>query len=60
MKFHDPLISAESLGYVHRLAGESARVLKAAIAKDTEAMAEIFEYTHQNVGGGRIYSFGKK
>jgi len=35
-------------------------VLKAAIAKDTEAVAEIFEYTHQNVGGGRIYSFGKE
>ena len=46
MKFNDLLISAESLGYVHRLARESARMLKATIAGDTETMAEIFEYAH--------------
>ena len=46
MKFNDLLISAESLGYVHRLARESARMLKSTIAGDTETMAEIFEYAH--------------
>lgn len=35
-----------SLGYVHRLAKESARMLKATKALDTRTMTEILEYAH--------------
>ncbi len=37
------LLSNESLGYVHRLAQESERMLKATLAHDTDTMAEILE-----------------
>lgn len=45
-KFDELLLSNESLGYVHRLAMESERMLAATLAGDTAAMAEILEYAH--------------
>lgn len=45
-KFNELLLSNESLGYVHRLAKESAKMLNATLCKDTETMSEILEYAH--------------
>ncbi len=36
----------EGLGYINRLARESARMLKATFAKDTETMAAVLKYAH--------------
>lgn len=46
LKFEEMLINKSNLGYVHRLAKESARMLRATIAGDTEMMADILEYAH--------------
>ena len=40
------LILNENLGYVHNLAKESERMLKATLAGDTETMAEILKLAH--------------
>ena len=45
-QFNQLLLSNESLGYVHRLARESERMLKATLAHDTDTMAEILEFVH--------------
>lgn len=45
-KFDQLLLSNESLGYIHRLARESERMLKATIAGDTHTMEEILKYVH--------------
>lgn len=45
-KFNELLLEHESLGYVHRLAKESGRMLAATLAGDTETMAEILEFAH--------------
>lgn len=45
-KFIELLLEHESLGYVHRLAKESRRMLTATLAGDTETMAEILEFAH--------------
>ena len=45
-KFKELMMSNESLGYVNRLAKESARMLKATLAADTKTMAEILKFTH--------------
>ncbi|MDD6515252.1 MAG: AAA family ATPase [bacterium] len=45
-KFADMLKKEASLGYVHRLAKESDRMLRATLAGDTETMAEILELAH--------------
>ncbi len=45
-KFEDMVRKEPSLGYVHRLAEESERMLLATKAGDTAAMAEILEYAH--------------
>lgn len=45
-KFADMIAKEPSLGYVHRLAKESARMLQATKAGDTKTMLEILEYTH--------------
>ena len=45
-KFNELLLSNESLGYVHRLAKESTKMLNATLCKDTETMSEILEYAH--------------
>lgn len=45
-QFDQMLMSNESLGYVHSLARESARMLKATLAADTETMAEILKFAH--------------
>jgi len=65
-KFKDMLRREPSLGYVYRLAKESERMLEAAIAGDTETMADIFEYAyntkvpllHYNNETGRLYYSG--
>ncbi|MCI8741726.1 MAG: AAA family ATPase [Lachnospiraceae bacterium] len=45
-KFNDLLLSNEGLGYVHRLARESTRMLKATLNGDTHTMTKILEYVH--------------
>lgn len=45
-KFADMLQKEHSLGYVHRLAHESERMLRATLAGDTETMSEILAYAH--------------
>lgn len=45
-KFADMIEREASLGYVHRLAKESERMLKATKAGDTKTMTEILEYAH--------------
>lgn len=45
-KFSDVLMKEPSLGYVHQLAKESERMLKATLANDTAAMLEILEFAH--------------
>lgn len=45
-KFSDMLRKEPSLGYIHRLAKESDRMLRATLAGDTETMAEILELAY--------------
>lgn len=45
-KFADMLQKEPSLGYVHQLASESERMLRATKAGDTETMIRILEMTH--------------
>ena len=45
-RFGDMLLKEQSLGYVNRLARESARMLRATLEADTDRMAEILEYAH--------------
>lgn len=45
-RFHDMLCKEPSLGYVHRLAKESERMLYATLNGDTQTMADILEYAH--------------
>lgn len=45
-RFRDMVEKEPSLGYVHRLAKESERMLKATLAGDTKTMEEILEYAH--------------
>lgn len=45
-KFSDMLQKEPSLGYVYSLAKESARMLQATLAGDTETMAQILELAH--------------
>lgn len=46
LKFNDLLMSNENFGYVHRLAAESSRMLKATLEGNTQTMVEILEYAH--------------
>lgn len=45
-KFEDMLRKEQSLGYVHRLAKESDRMLKATLSEDTDTMLSILEFAH--------------
>lgn len=45
-RFQDMVRKEPSLGYVHRLAKESRRMLEATKACDTETMIRILEYAH--------------
>ena len=47
-KFSDMLLKETSLGYVHQLARESERMLKATLEEDTKTMAEILEFAHNS------------
>lgn len=46
IKFADMIQKERSLGYVNRLARESARMLSATKAGDTQTMSEILSYAH--------------
>lgn len=46
VKFEELLLNKEAFGYVYRLAKESAKMLKATLAGDTETMAKILQYVH--------------
>ena len=46
LKFEEMLLNKDSLGYVHRLAKESAKMLKATLEGDTDTMANILSYVH--------------
>lgn len=45
-KFEELLMKKDSLGYIHNLAKESARMLNATLAGDTKTMENILEYAH--------------
>ena len=45
-RFGDMLRKEPALGYVHRLAKESERMLKATLTGDVSTMLEILEYAH--------------
>jgi hypothetical protein len=45
-KFNDMLMKEASFGYINNLAKKSERMLRATLAGDTDAMAEILEYAH--------------
>ena len=46
LKFEEMLLNKDSLGYVHRLAKESAKMLKATLEGDTYTMSKILQYAH--------------
>jgi hypothetical protein len=45
-KFNDMLMKESSLGYVHQLAAESSKMLKATLAGDSDKVAKIMKYAH--------------
>lgn len=45
-QFNELLLSKDSLGYVHHLAKESEKMLKATLAGDTKTMSAILKYAH--------------
>lgn len=45
-KFNELLLTKDSLGYVHHLAKESEKMLKATLCGNTDTMAEILKYAH--------------
>ncbi len=45
-RFDELLLSNKSLGYVHALAKESERMLKATLSGDTETMCRILKFAH--------------
>lgn len=45
-KFSDMLLKEPSLGYIHRLANISSKMLQATLAGDTDTMSEIITYAH--------------
>lgn len=55
-KFADMLRKEPSLGYVHRLARESGRMLRATKSGDTKTMVDILEYVHNTESPLLCYS----
>ena len=55
-KFADMIQKESSLGYVNRLAAESAKMLRATKQGDVNTMAEILEYAHNTESPHDIYS----
>lgn len=45
-RFHELLLTRESLGYVYQLAKQSERMLQATIAGDTKTVEEILQFAH--------------
>jgi len=46
LKFEEMLLNKDSLGYVHRLVKESAKMLRATLQGDTDTMTGILQYVH--------------
>ncbi|NBJ00148.1 hypothetical protein D3Z62_08255 [Lachnospiraceae bacterium] len=46
MKYEEMLMNRESLGYVHRLAKISSKMLRATLDGDTDTMSLILQYAH--------------
>ena len=46
LKFEELLLNKDSLGYMHRLAKESAKMLRATLQGDTDTMTDILQYVH--------------
>lgn len=55
-RFSDMLKREPSLGYIHRLARESDRMLRATRAGDTKTMEEILEYVHNTESPLLVYN----
>lgn len=55
-RFADMLQREPSLGYIHSLARESGRMLRATKAGDTKTMEEILEYAHNTESPLLIYN----
>lgn len=55
-KFADMIQKETSLGYVNRLAVESAKMLQATRKGDTQTMSEILEYAHNTESPHNIYN----
>ncbi len=45
-KYNELLLTNDRLGYIHRLAKDSEKMLSATLAGDTETMAEILKFAH--------------
>lgn len=45
-KYNELLLTNDRLGYIHRLAKDSDKMLSATLAGDTETMAEILKFAH--------------
>lgn len=45
-KYNELLLTNDNLGYVHRLAKESEKMLAATLSRDTKTMAEILKFIH--------------
>lgn len=45
-KYNELLLTNDNLGYVHRLAKESEKMLAATLSGDTKTMAEILKFIH--------------
>lgn len=55
-KYKELLMSNDSLGYVHRLAKESSKMLKATLDGDIKTMASILQYAHNTEAGFLSYN----
>lgn len=45
-KYNELLLTNDNLGYVHRLAKESEKMLAATLSRDTKTMTEILKFVH--------------
>lgn len=45
-KYNELLLTNDNLGYVHRLAKESEKMLAATLSGDTKTMTEILKFVH--------------
>lgn len=57
-QFNELLLSNESLGYIHNLAKESEKMLKATLAGDTDTMSSILKFAHDTES--HIFSYNSE